>query len=107
MKRAVNTIPTDVESLFLRWTQEITVTAPVIQLKPGETNCGNPFYKKVIFTHNKDLCLQEGAWLIDDRIKNGASEFGERHILFLSEKFPDWQSVVDYFMKMIKSEKNK
>ena len=38
---------------------------------------------------------------------NGASEFGERHILFLSEKFPDWQSVVDYFMKMIKSEKNK
>ena len=82
-------------------------TVPVIQLKPGETNCGNPFYKKVIFTHNKDLCLQEGAWLIDDRIKNGASEFGERHILFLSEKFPDWQSVVDYFMKMIKSEKNR
>ena len=35
-------------------------TVPVIQLKPGETNCGNPFYKKVIFTHRKNLCLQEG-----------------------------------------------
>ena len=79
-------------------------TVPVIQLKPGETNCGNPFYKKVIFTHRKNLCLQEGAWLIDDRTEHGASEFGERHIHFLSEKFPDWQTVVDHLVKNIKSE---
>jgi 5'-nucleotidase len=37
--------------------------------------------------------------LIDDRTKNGASEFEGEHILFGSEKFPDWASVLEYLMK--------
>jgi len=75
-------------------------TVSVDIIKPGETNCGNPFYKKVIFSHHKDLCIQPGAWLIDDRTKNGASGFGDHHIHFLSEKFPDWNAVVEFLSDM-------
>lgn len=76
-------------------------TVPEIEIKPGETNCGNPFYKKIIFSHRKDLCIQDGAWLIDDREKHGASKFGERYIKFLSDEFPDWPTVVNYLMSQI------
>lgn len=86
----------------LAWVKQyFNDTVPVIEIKPGETNCGNPFYKKVIFSHQKNLCLQENSWLIDDRTKHGASDFGVRHIHFLSDKFPDWKSVVDYLMKQL------
>ena len=54
------------------------------------------FHKRVIFTHQKNLCLQPGAYLIDDRTAHGASQFGDRHIQFGTAKFPDWQSVVEY-----------
>jgi hypothetical protein len=33
--------------------------------------------------------------LIDDRGKNGASEFEGKWIQFGSDRFPDWQSVLD------------
>ena len=52
------------------------------------------FYKRLIISHNKNL--NSGDYLIDDRMKNGAAEFGGELILFGSEKFPDWKSVVDY-----------
>lgn len=74
-------------------------TVPVIEFKPGETNCGNPFYKKVILSHHKELCIRPEAWLIDDRTKNGASDFGDRHIHFLTERFPNWKSVVRFLME--------
>jgi 5'(3')-deoxyribonucleotidase len=54
----------------------------------------NPFYKKVVLTHNKHLNI--GDFLIDDRAKNGASEFSGEWIQFGSEKFPDWDSVIEY-----------
>jgi 5'(3')-deoxyribonucleotidase len=54
------------------------------------------FHKRVIFTHQKNLCLQPGTYLIDDRTAHGASQFGDRHIQFGTEKFPNWQSVVEY-----------
>jgi hypothetical protein len=54
------------------------------------------FHKRVIFTHQKNLCLQPGAYLIDDRTAHGASQFGDRHIQFGTDKFPNWQSVVEY-----------
>ena len=54
------------------------------------------FHKKIILTHCKDLLNDGKAILIDDRTKHGADEFGDRHILFRSEQFPDWQSVVAY-----------
>lgn len=50
------------------------------------------FYKKVIFSQAKNLNI--GEILIDDRVKNGAGEFTGRHILFGSDEFPDWESVL-------------
>ena len=52
------------------------------------------FHKKIIITHHKDLC--QGDYLIDDRGKNGTSEFSGEWIEFGSEKFPDWESVLKY-----------
>ena len=52
------------------------------------------FHKRIVITHRKDLCL--GDYLIDDRGKNGTSEFTGEWIEFGSEKFPDWNSVLAY-----------
>ena len=52
------------------------------------------FHKRMIITHRKDLCM--GDYLIDDRGKNGTSEFKGEWIQFGSERFPDWKSVLDY-----------
>lgn len=57
------------------------------------------FHKKMIITHCKGLlAAQEGSYLIDDRTGHGASDFGERHIYFGTPAFPDWNSVVDFFL---------
>ena len=54
--------------------------------------------KHLILSHRKDL--NRGAYLIDDRHKNGAEGFGEYYgqewIHFGSEAFPDWESVLTY-----------
>jgi len=52
------------------------------------------FHKRIVFTHRKDLC--QGDYLIDDRGKNGTSDFAGEWIEFGSEKFPDWKSVLVY-----------
>ena len=52
------------------------------------------FHKRMVITHRKDLC--QGDYLIDDRGKNGTSEFSGEWIEFGSEKFPDWNSVLEY-----------
>lgn len=52
------------------------------------------FHKRMIITHRKDLC--QGDYLIDDRGKNGTSEFSGVWIEFGSEKYPDWKSVIEY-----------
>lgn len=67
---------------------------------------GEVFYKRMILTHHKNLCIQPGAWLIDDRDKHGASDFGEHHIKFASDKFPDWKSVVNFLLKEDNQAKN-
>ena len=51
-------------------------------------------YKRLILSHHKNL--NKGAYLIDDRTKNGASEFEGELIQFGSEKFPDCVSVLKY-----------
>lgn len=56
----------------------------------------NPFHKRMIITHRKDLC--EGDYLIDDRGKNGTSEFKGEWIQFGSERFPNWETVVTYLL---------
>lgn len=55
---------------------------------------GDAGYKRLILTHHKNLNI--GDYLVDDRTKNGADRFPGEHILFGSEQFPDWSSVVRY-----------
>jgi hypothetical protein len=50
----------------------------------------------MVLTHCKNLC--KGDYLIDDRGKNGTSEFEGEWIHFGSERFPNWDSVVAYLL---------
>ena len=59
-----------------------------------KTYLGEPARKRLILSHHKNLNL--GDYLIDDRTKNGADRFQGEHILFGSERFPDWTSVMSY-----------
>ena len=55
------------------------------------------FYKRIVLSHHKNLCAQNNAWLIDDRIAHGSEQFGEHFIHFGSERFPDWNAVLKHF----------
>jgi len=57
---------------------------------------GDMAYKRLILTHHKNL--NKGDYLIDDRTKNGAGEFEGELILFGSDRFPNWESVLDYLL---------
>ena len=59
------------------------------------------FHKRLVITHRKDLC--QGDYLIDDRGKNGASEFAGKWIQFGTGEFPDWASVLEY-LKAVRSD---
>ncbi len=52
------------------------------------------FHKRMVITHCKNLC--RGDYLIDDRGKNGTSEFEGEWIEFGSPAFPDWEAVIAY-----------
>lgn len=59
---------------------------------------GDVFYKRLILSHHKDLV--HGDYLIDDRPhKCGADKFSGEVIHFGSNKFPDWDAVVEYLME--------
>ena len=55
------------------------------------------FYKRVIFTHRKDLL--KGDYLIDDRTKNGAGDFEGTLIQFGTPSFNDWKSVIEFLLE--------
>lgn len=57
---------------------------------------GDKAYKRLIISHHKNM--NKGHYLIDDREKNGAIKFEGEHIKFGSDKFPDWQSVLNYLL---------
>ena len=59
-----------------------------------EKHLGPNAYKRLILSHNKHLC--KGDYLIDDRTKNGAGEFEGELIQFGTDKFPGWDSVLNY-----------
>lgn len=61
------------------------------------------FHKRMVITHCKNLC--KGDILIDDRGKNGTSEFEGEWIQFGSDKFPDWNSILAYLLPKDKSNK--
>lgn len=54
------------------------------------------FHKRVILTHHKELC--QGDYLIDDRGKNGTSEFSGEWIHIGSKEFPDMDAVLSYLL---------
>ena len=55
---------------------------------------GTPAYKRLILSHHKNL--NDGDYLIDDRLKNGVDRFRGEHIHFGTDKFPDWKTVTQY-----------
>ncbi|MFM1930677.1 MAG: hypothetical protein RL387_2005 [Bacteroidota bacterium] len=60
---------------------------------------GDAIYKRLILSHNKHL--NEGHYLIDDRPhKNGAGDFKGELIHFGGDRFPNWQSVLDYLIPL-------
>lgn len=62
----------------------------------GKKWLGTYGYKRLILSHHKEL--NKGDFLIDDRFTNGAENFCGELILFGSEQYPDWDSVVDYLI---------
>ena len=65
-----------------------------VRLREVTNYLDDVFHKRMVITHRKGLC--QGDYLIDDRGKNGTSEFSGEWIEFGSEKFPDWNSVLEY-----------
>ena len=59
-----------------------------------EKYLGPNAYKRLILSHNKNLC--KGDYLIDDRNKNGAGEFEGELIQFGTDAFPNWKAVLNY-----------
>jgi 5'-nucleotidase len=58
---------------------------------------GDPAYKRLILSHNKNLC--HGDYLIDDRDANGADKFGGELLRFgKGQAYPDWKAVVAYLL---------
>lgn len=59
-----------------------------------EKHLGESARKKLILTHHKNLL--KGDYLIDDRDKNGASEFEGEHIKFGTKPYETWKNVMQY-----------
>ena len=64
----------------------------------------NPFYKRVILTHHKELLT--GDYLIDDWTAHGAEQFKGTLIRFGSKEFPDWKTVTDWLVARRSDGKN-
>lgn len=60
---------------------------------------GDIFYKRLILTHHKNLCYQEGAYLIDDHPLHGAELFGTHWLHFgPNGKYKTWNDIIKYLM---------
>lgn len=57
---------------------------------------GDLCYKRLILSHHKNL--NRGDFLIDDREKNGAKDFEGELILFGSDIYPDWETILKYLI---------
>lgn len=62
-----------------------------------KNHIGNTAHKRLILSHHKNL--NDGAYLVDDRTKNGADAFAGEHVHFGTERFPDWEAVLIYLRK--------
>ena len=61
-----------------------------------QKHLGDIAYKRLILSSNKHL--NAGDYLIDDRKANGARDLKGEHIHFLTEKFKNWDDVLNYLM---------
>lgn len=61
-----------------------------------EEQFGEIINRKLILTHRKDLV--RGDILIDDRSNNGAEKFQGEWIQFGSDKFLNWESILNYLL---------
>lgn len=61
-----------------------------------QKHIGEKAHKRLIISHHKNM--NKGHYLIDDREKNGAINFEGELIMFGSEKFKDWVSVLKYLL---------
>ena len=57
---------------------------------------GKSAYKRLILTHHKNL--NQGDFLVDDRLKHGVDKFQGEHIHFGSPSFPNWSVVRPYLI---------
>ncbi len=57
---------------------------------------GDVAKKRVILTHHKNLA--KGDYLIDDRLKHGVDKFEGEHIHFGTDKFQNWNDVLNYLL---------
>lgn len=62
-----------------------------------KNHIGEKAHKRLILSHHKNL--NDGAYLVDDRTKNGADTFAGEHIHFGTKQYPDWESVLEYLRK--------
>ncbi len=58
-----------------------------------EEQFGDLFYKKMAVTHLKNMLI--GDYLIDDRTKNGAGEFKGELLQFGTDKYPNWNAILN------------
>ncbi len=73
------------------WENPLALSDKVIWVK---RYLGDVAKKRLIISHHKNL--NRGDYLIDDRTRHGAGEFIGEHIHFGTDKFPDWESVLQY-----------
>ena len=57
---------------------------------------GSKLNKRLILTHRKDFL--KGDFLIDDRPNNGAKDFEGEWIHFGSQRFPNWETTLNYLL---------
>lgn len=72
------------------------LTAPSDKIQWLTKHFGDLFKKRVIITHCKHLV--DGDYLVDDRAKNGASEFPGVWVQFGTKRYPDWEEVTRFLI---------
>lgn len=95
-KEAVNKLSEVYEIRFLSapsWESPYSFTEKRIWI---EEKFGDFATNKMDLTRRKDLSM--GHFLVDDRLEYGAVDFIGEHIMYGSEQFPDWDSVLRYLL---------
>ena len=93
---AVNTLSEYYDMYILSTAPWKNTTAYSDKLAWLTKHYGDLFKKRVIITHCKNLC--DGDYLVDDRAKNGASEFPGEWVQFGTKRYPDWEEVTRYLI---------